>query len=230
MKKTVFAEDTIISIGKSIPMAEYRAYFQEKTGQDLSGWVFQSWLNTQAGKTLKEAAAAYCQASRPLRMEERLSEERFSSMAAADKAFIIGFDQGIQQLGYDFGGFIGDGYCWGQFMIVYSKTGVKAKKVAARIYLRENSIALRLFLSNVDKHRAYIEQAPAHIKEVFTNDQGRCSCEPKKANCRMRKTYVVDGRSIEKCSGSVFEFSQPSLEKLPDYVNLLKEFYPIKSR
>jgi hypothetical protein len=46
----------------------------------------------------------------------------------------------------------------------------------------------------------------------------------------MRKIYVIDGRQIEKCSGVVFEFHQPNVEKLPDYMELLKEFYEKKAK
>ena len=113
-------------------------------------------------------------------------------------------------------------------MIVYAKTGVKTKKVIARIYIREDSIILRLFLNNVDKHTEYIENAPEHIKEAFVGPNGNCSCNPKKENCRMRKTYVMDDRLIEKCGGVIFEFWNPTVEKCQDYIDLLKEFYPVK--
>jgi len=207
---------------------KFRAFFEEATGKELSDWEFQPWLNTQAGKTLKEALAAFCHATERKSMNELLAEERFKVITEPDKAFITMFDHEIGKLGYDFGGGIGDGYCWGKYMVVYSKTGAKSKKVIARIFIREDSIVLRLFFNNADKHRAYIENAPAHIKEVFTNNHGNCSCSPKKENCRMRKAYTIDGKQIEKCSGVVFEFWQPSLEKLPDYIHLLAEFYPVK--
>ena len=140
----------------------------------------------------------------------------------------MAFDKNIENLGYGFGGGIGDGYVWGKYMIIYSKTGVKNKKVAARIFIRESGIVLRLFFNDVDKHRAYVEGAPEHIKSVFVNDYGNCSCNPKKENCRMRKTYTIDDRQIEKCSGVVFEFWNPTVEKLVDYMDLLAEFYPVK--
>ena len=63
---------------------------------------------------------------------------------------------------------------------------------------------------------------------VFTNSHGDCSCNPPKENCRMRKAYTIDGREIKKCSGVVFEFWQPTLDKLPDYMGLLSTFYPNK--
>jgi len=228
MSEKILAEDTIIEIGKSIPLHKFRAFFQDATGEDLSGWEFQPWLNTQAGKTLKEAIASYCDAAKPKNMERLLSEERFNIISEGDKKFILDFDKAITELGYDFGSAIGDGYCWGKYMIIYSKTGVKNKKVIARIFIRESGIVLRLFFNDIDKHRKHIEHAPEHIKSVFAGNHGNCSCNPQKENCRMRKTYTIDDKQIEKCSGVVFEFWNPTAEKLADYIDLLEEFYPIK--
>jgi len=228
MGKSTLNENTVIEIGKSIPLSKFRTFFEEATGKKLSGWEFQPWLNMQAGKTLKEALESYYNTTERKNMKDILSEERFNTISEADKAFIIAFDDSIEELGYDFGGGIGDGYCWGKYMIVYSQKRVKSKNVIARILIRENDIILRLFFSNIDKHRAYIENAPEYIKSVFVGNHGNCSCSPKKENCRMRKTYIVDGKQIEKCSGIVFEFWNPTVEKNVDYINLLAEFYSIK--
>jgi hypothetical protein len=161
-----------------------------------------------------------------------LEEARFDIVSPRDKAFIAAFDNAIAGLGYDFGGRIGDGYCWGPYMIIYAKTGVKAKKVAARIYIREDGIVLRLFFSKIDAHSAFIEQAPLYIREVFTGPHADCNfCENKKDGlCSFRKTYTLDGRTISKCSGVAFEFHEPDEEKLPDYMALLAEFYPPPKR
>ncbi len=228
MNKTKLTNDTIIEIGKSITLSKYREYFQKATGKDLSGAEFQPWLNLQAGKTVKEAIPLYCEATERKDMKEIMKENRFAIITEENKKFIIAFDKEIEMLGYDFGGGIGDGYCWGKYMIIYSKMGVKTKSVAARIFIRENSILLRMFFNNIDKHRNYIESAPKHIKEVFTGNHGGCSCNPKKDNCRMRKTYTIDDKLIEKCSGIVFEFKEPTIDNLNDYINLFKEFYPPK--
>lgn len=159
-----------------------------------------------------------------------LAEERFHFISPENKAFIISFDNEILKLGYGFGGNIGSGFCWGQYMIIYSKVGVKNKKVVARIYIRENSIVLRLFLNKIDKHREYIENAQSFIKEVFIGEHGKCNhCHnDKEGICKFRKTYTIDHHFIEKCNGVTFEFWEPNLEKLPYYVSLLKEFYPIR--
>ena len=212
MSKNVLVEDTVIVVGKSIPLSKYRTYFEELTGKKIPGSELLPWLNLQSGKTLKEAAAAYGQAAERKCMEELMSEDRFSFISEAEKDFINAFSKEMELLGYDFGDGIGDGFCWGKYMILYAKTGVKNKKVIARIYIREDGIVLRLFFSNVDKHQDYIENAPKHIKEVFTGVHGNCKCNPKKENCRMRKTYVIDGKTHEKCSGAAFEFCNPAVK------------------
>ncbi|MDR0293868.1 MAG: DUF6434 domain-containing protein [Oscillospiraceae bacterium] len=216
-------------IDQSVSLGQFREFFAKTVDREFaSGKDFQNWLNTQTGKTLKEAVAAYHKPE-PKSMAELLSEERFNIISASDKAFIKGFDSGINKLGYDFGGSIGSGYCWGKFMIIYAKTGVKSKKVIARIYIREDGVVLRLFFDNIDKHSVYIQNAPDYIGNVFTGNHGDCSCNPKKENCRMRKTYAVGGKQMEKCSGVVFEFWKPGSEKLPGYLDLLSEFYPVKN-
>ena len=161
-------------------------------------------------------------------MDDILREERFDYVSDKDKAFILKFNEEMSKLGYDFGDKIGSGFCWGKHMIVYTKSGVKSKNVFARIYLRDTSIVLRLFLNKIDKHRAYIENAPSPIKEVFTGDYGNCRhCHnDKNGECMFRKTYTLDNRVIEKCNGTTFEFHNPSLEEVKDYLALFTEFYP----
>jgi hypothetical protein len=163
-------------------------------------------------------------------MKKILEQERFQIISEDNKAFILAFDNEIQKLGYSFGGNIGDGYCWGRYMIIYSKVGVKNKQVAARIYIRESSIVLRLFLNKIDKHHEYIENVQDFIKDVFTGEHGKCNhCHNDKDGvCRFRKSYTLDDNFIEKCNGITFEFWNPNLEKLPEYINLLEEFYPIR--
>ncbi|HEX2946675.1 MAG TPA: hypothetical protein VHT96_12045 [Clostridia bacterium] len=159
-----------------------------------------------------------------------LAEERFSFISEERKAFITAFDDEINKLGYSCGGNIGDGFCWGRYMIIYWKNGVKGKHVAARIYIRDNSIVLRLFLNDIDKHRDYIENTKSFIKEVFTGEYGICRrCHNDKGGvCKFRKTYTLEDRVIDKCNGYTFEFGDPDLEKLPEYMDLLNEFYALK--
>ncbi len=163
-------------------------------------------------------------------MNDIFQEERFNILSSGDRAFILAFDEEMVRLGYDFGGKIGSGYCWGKYMIIYIKSGVKSKKVFARIYIRESGVVLRLFLNDIDRHRAFIERAPAHIKDVFVGPHGDCQHDRDEPDgqCRFKKTYTIDQRLIEKCNGVVFEFPAPSVQKLEDYITLFTEFYPQK--
>jgi hypothetical protein len=158
-----------------------------------------------------------------------LLENRFDFVSAADKAFILAFDHEMTPLGYASFDNIGSGFCWGRYMVVYAKTGVKKKSVAARIYIRDTGIVLRLFLNDIDKHRTYLENAPAIIKTVFTGEHGKCQhCKNQtNGNCKFRKSYTLDQQLYEKCNGLAFEFQEPNLEKLPFYMDLLKEFYRV---
>lgn len=163
-------------------------------------------------------------------MKNILKEERFNFISPKDKAFILAFDSEMTKLGYDFGGKIGVGYCWGKYMIIYRKTGVKSKKVFARIYIKDDSIVLRLFFNQIDKHREFVENAPEQIKEVFVGDYGNCNyCKNDKDGfCKFRKTYTIENRLIEKCNGNTFQFFDPSIDKMTDYLELFSEFYPKK--
>lgn len=165
-------------------------------------------------------------------MNDFLQEERFGFISDENRAFIRAFDDEMTRLGYDFGGTIGSGYCWGKYMLIYRKTGVKSKNVYARIYIRERSIALRLFLNDIDKHREFIENAPPHIKEAFVGKFGDCRYDrvDPDGGCKFRKSYTIDGRLIEKCNGETFEFRDPAQYGIDDYVALFTEFYPSKRR
>jgi hypothetical protein len=165
-------------------------------------------------------------------MIDLLNEERFDFIANDEKRFMSAFDDAMTKLGYTFGNNIGSGYCWGRYMLIYRKSEGKSKNVFARIYIRDENIVLRLFLNAMDKHRGYIENSPSHIKEVFVGDHGKCKhCHNDKAgDCRFRKTYTIDGQLIEKCNGITFEFPNPSIQRLTDYISLFTEFYPNRKR
>jgi hypothetical protein len=165
-------------------------------------------------------------------MNEILQEERFNFISSQDKGFIAAFDDEMTRLGYGFGNTIGSGFCWGKYMLIYRKTGVKSQNVYARIYIRDESILLRLFLSDIDKHRSFIEKAPAYIKEVFTGEQANCNHDRDDGDgrCKFRKSYTIDGRLIEKCNGITFEFHAPNVQKMSDYIALFTEFYPQKKK
>jgi hypothetical protein len=169
-------------------------------------------------------------------MEKLLKEERFGIISDKNKKFIIEFTKQMNLIGYFFGGKIGDGWAMGHYMIVYSKNGEKNKKVIARIYIRdkgvkicngkehyfEKSIVLRLFFTNIDKHINYIENAPSHIKLLFTNDQGLCTHHTN--YCPNRKTYTINKKKKKKC-GYTFLFTDPKIEHIKGFIDILKEFY-----
>ncbi|HWT75897.1 MAG TPA: hypothetical protein VN258_14430 [Mobilitalea sp.] len=165
-------------------------------------------------------------------MNSILSEERFNFIKEADKDFINEFNRGMNELGYDYGDNIGSGFCWGRYMLIYSKTGQKSKKVVARIYIREDSIVLRLFLNGIDTHREYIEKAQDFISEPFVNTFGKCNhCRnDKEGTCKFRKSYTLSDILYEKCNGITFEFWNPVTERTPEYIKLLTEFYPDRKK
>jgi hypothetical protein len=227
--KNILPDDTLIIWNKH-PVNEYRKFFQEKTGGDTPrGKDFQIWLFEQAGKTLAEALEDYLNPPVRETIQDFLTERRFDVITAANKEFIVAFDREIKDFGYDFGGVVTSGNVWSPIVIVYGKTGTKSRPCAARIYIKDDGIMFRLYLNKVDNHRQYIENAPAHIKNAFTSDTGRCTfCWDK---CLSQHTgYTVDGQLIQKCQHHKFFFDEPSLEKLPDYIDLLKEFYTRKTK
>lgn len=161
-------------------------------------------------------------------IKDMLNEERFDFISSADKQFIIKFTEELERLGYNSGN-IGDGFCWGRYMIIYRKAGVKSETVYARIYIRDDGIRLRLFFNNVTGHAGYIDAAPDYIRSVFTGDYGKCK-RCKGDTCKFRKTYTVGGAEYEKCNGLTFEFFDPISDKLPEYIKLFTEFFPVKNR
>jgi len=243
--KELLPENTIIvkkpiPLDDSFPLKDYNRYFKHVLGKSFTGYMdngnttFVTWLGSQTGKTLKEAVAEWsCQVEEsarlpePTNMEEMLSRRRFNFISDANKAFILAFDRAMNELGYDCGKFIGDGYGWGLYMIIYGKTGTKSRPVSARIYIQHNGdVVLRFHLNKVDKHSKHIENAPKYIKDAFIFEGSDCkSCSPM---CAPGKQYTIDGQQMQKCNHSVFNFYCPTLDKLPAYMDLLTKFYPKK--
>ncbi len=153
-------------------------------------------------------------------------------LSPENRYFVDAFDAAMGHAGYDCGGRICPGYCWGRHMMIYRKTGAKSQSVAARIYIRDDGVSLRLFLNGVNKHRAFMENASAHVLEPFLNDHGRCNhCHNQRTDgCRFRKSYTLFGQSIDKCNGITFEYRAPQAEHLDEYMALLAEFYPRRGR
>ena len=225
----ILSEDTLIIWNKH-PVNEYRKFFQQATGEkEIMGSNFQVWLFSQAGKTLAEALEEYLHPSGHETVADFLTERRFESISDADKEFIIAFDKAIGGFGYDFGNAIISGNVFSPMVIIYGKSNTKNRPCAARIYIHDNGIVLRIFLQKVDSHRQYIENAPQHIKDVFLSQDGLCTrCWD---NCKTRPSpYTIDGQQIQKCHHHTFYFNNPSVEKLPDYMSLFAEFYPIRRK
>ena len=157
-------------------------------------------------------------------IDAMLKESRFDFMSEKDKDFVAQMTAALLELGYTFGDTITDGICWGKYMLIFRKQNVKSKKVYARIYIKDDSVAFRLFLSDITKHSAFVSAAPAHIKSVFAGASGACG-HCRGDECRFRKSFELDGKLIEKCNGEVFTFEGASSDKIPDYLALLCEFY-----
>jgi len=235
MSKKLLPEDTIIRtvVGNEngIPIGEYRKFLYEAISKDFIDSMdyssFQKWLFSHTGKTLKEVVSEFNNHYEVRNMNDLLSERRFNIISKQDKAFIIAFNEAMIAFGYDCENIISSGLVWGLFMIIYGKTDTKSRPCIARIYIKEDgTVNLRLFLTKIDKHMRFIENAPKHIKVSFNFIGGDCTfCN---ANCKSRKCYSIDGQSMEKCVYSTFYFNNLSIDKLDDYMNLLKEFHPIK--
>lgn len=157
-----------------------------------------------------------------------MAQKRFDFLSSDNKEFIIAFSDALDDLGY-FHDDIGSGFCWGRNMVIYRKAGVKSKNVYARIYIRDDSICLRLFFNNVTAHGGFIEKSPDYIKSVFVGEYGNCK-HCKGDNCKFRKDYEIGGTKYEKCNGLTFEFYEPTSEKLAAYLALFEEFYPKKQK
>lgn len=169
-------------------------------------------------------------------MENLLADEKYSFIGEKEKEFIIAFDEAITKVGYESNG-IQPYVCLGKYKIEYSKTGLKNKKFVARFYFRDNGIVLRLYFTNIDKHREYIEKSPDFIKTPFINDVGKCKqCDKsgggigKKGKCSFKKSYTLDNVLREKCAGENYYFDSSDIAYIPHYINLLATFYPDKKR
>ena len=169
-------------------------------------------------------------------MKELLLDEKYNFISENDKQFIAAFDKAITKAGYESNG-INPYVCFGRYKIEYCKTGLKTKKYVARFYFRDSGAVLRMYFTNIDKHREYIENAPEFIKKPFTDSNGKCKqCDKngggigKKGKCSFKKSYTIDRVFYEKCAGDTFYFSMDNLENIPKYIELLKTFYPDRKK
>jgi len=223
----ILPPDTVI-IWNANPIGEYRDFLYQAIGKELidSKGDFQKWLLPHYGKTLEELVSDMQNNYEAENLTELLSERRFDIVSKDDKAFIITFDKAINELGYDCENTIGSGYSWSPLMIFYGKTGTKSRPCIARIYIHNDSISLRLFFTNINKCRTYIENAPEHIKAIFYGGHD-CPCRP---DCphKGQKAYTIDNKNYLKCCHADFRIAAPKTDKLSDYMGLLSAFYPVK--
>jgi len=228
VKKEPLTEDTVIG-SRKISAVEFRKFFKKTLGEDYEKYpvvhnVIKVSLNHK-GKSLKEIIDECYNPVGSKSLKEILAEDRFKIISMPDMVFIIAFDKAMNEVGYDFGGTISGNK--DIMAIIYGKTDTKSRPCPARIHIENaGKIGLRLYLHKVDDHRQYIENAPAHIKDIFTNDIGKCTgCNLKDGKCKCTKIYTIGGRLFHKC---YFNLTNISVDRIPDYIDLLSEFYPMK--
>lgn len=165
-------------------------------------------------------------------METLLSSPAYDFLNTNHKTFVVAFDAAMADAGYVNAG-IQPYVTFGKFKIEYWNPAPKSKKVVARIYFRDDGIVLRLYFTNIDKHRSYIENAPSYIQDAFTNNHANCKhCDNgfnKNGTCKFRKSYTLHGIPYQKCSGDSFYFTKLDLSCVSGYLQLLATFYPAKA-
>ena len=219
-KNEPLTADTIIG-SRKIYANEFRKFFKKTLGDDYEKYPLAMDIikmsSNHEGKTLKDIIDECYNPSGGKTLEETLSENRFNITSESDKAFIIALEKAMNEMGYGFDCIIGTN-------IKFRSIGTKTKSCPIGLKIKENGISLRFKLFKIDPHRQYIESTPAHIKEAFVFNGGDCKlCHPK---CGPGKIYTIDGQRMQKCNHKVFYFKMPTIEKIPDYMDLLSEFFP----
>ena len=167
-------------------------------------------------------------------MKDLLSNELYSFVNQSDKDFIVDFNKSMTKAGYDNNG-IQPYVVFGKYKIEYYKPGSKTKKYIARIYFRDEEIVLRLYFSDINKQRSYLENTPEFIKEPFVSDYHNCkmpNCKGMitKGKCRYQKTYTLDGINHIKCAEQSFMYFDMQLKYISQFIDLILTFYPVKKR
>ncbi len=167
-------------------------------------------------------------------IEEQLKKQEYDFISENEKQFVCVFSKSMQEIGYANDG-ITPYVCLGRYKIEYYKAENKTKKVIARFYFRDSGIVLRLYFTDIDRHREYIEKAEDFIKNPFINNTGRCKqCDKngggigKKGKCSFKKTYTIDGIMYSKCAGENYYFTNRDLSAIPKYIELIETFYTAK--
>ena len=236
--KTTITNETVIGFGKPTS-AEAQRFFKKTLGAEYEKFKGDLWYTNlwakHSGKTMGQLVAECVDGSIQNHtiksLQELLQEERYSIVSNADKDFIISYDQFMSDMGYDFGGAIAAGIDDGTFAIQYKKSEGKNKSPFSRVHInKDGSLRLRLYFSDIEKHQKYIESSPAHIKSAFAFDEGNClilnTGEPCVKGCKGMKRYTIDGVDYVKCHHSIAHFRNPTVDRLPDYIALLSQFYP----
>ena len=105
-------------------------------------------------------------------MPDFLQNNRFGFISAGDKEFISRLRRRDEQARIRFWRQDWQRLLLGKIHDDLYKNGGKSKQVYARIYIRDDGIALRLFLNDIDKHRGYIEKSQ-HISKRFCRQPWR---------------------------------------------------------
>lgn len=139
-----------------------------------------------------------------------------------------------------------DAYPWAmnwigaKYMTNYKVKRLETRKLVAHVFIKEDGIFLRLFAlkNNVrtinEREGAFghcasprlYRKCPPHIKKLFTVEVPACHhCNDDNGNgyCYRLGTYTVDGNVYERCIGKGFDIWDPTMEKLPDYIEMLSE-------
>ncbi len=160
-------------------------------------------------------------------MNPFFDDPQLSYLSATDRRFVARFDEAMKAAGFPDGGRLGPGYCWGRHLVAYAKGRPGSERQVARVYLRDDGITLRLYLSDLDKHRAYLERASEAILAPFLAGFGDCvHCHNQRPDgtCKFRKSYTLFGYLTDKCNGLTFEYRTPAEADIPSYLALLAEF------
>ena len=106
-------------------------------------------------------------------MKVLLENPKYECIDEQNKSFIVAFNDAMIAAGYE-NNDIQPYIVFGKYKIEYYKSGTKTKKYIARVYIRDDGIILRLYFSDIDKHRDYIEKAPDFIKKPFIDNSHDC--------------------------------------------------------
>lgn len=166
-------------------------------------------------------------------MKKLLLDSNHRYVSDEVRAWLIEFESQMEQLGFA-KMVIGDFARWGNDTVAFLKPNVKAKTYIVKISFDGQSVHLRLYCRNVTKIQSYIETAPAHIRDIFTNDIGNCThcvvggSVKSDGSCSHRKIYTINGSEYTKCDGKVFYVNNFSQYPIEDSIALIREIQHIK--